>query len=443
MSGRAEAGPALSPRSPSGPPARRLPLCPGPAPLGRPVTARTPQRARRPGAGSSDPGHPPARPGMHVNLEKVAGRASADLRGRAWAPLARRAFVFVPDKGPSRCRSRTWRPCTAGYSSGKSSCSRQGSRSREERSSAVRCAVRDQGSGAWPCALPARSRSCPALRRVAGDGIALLSALPTGEGENHPEPRTHTEGLCSRGHDSAALAASGRARPSGKGRAADQRAPVSVGFKSTLGDDTDLICDRQTPLSRLASGNGLLSRTDLGISLVLAAFCEDLLCVPAKLLGFRIHSSSLMTALDGLAPPSRPPCCPTDAWSLDDCASSRPCPGSGPGRLHQRAGRHCARGQEEALRWELLSEAGLPHAANSPRWLTSPAHNTLVTFELLVSEGSLATVCPSIWMEEERGPISLCPARTPRRPHPAPFSPPSHASALKCGPDNTGCLPST
>lgn len=63
--------------------------------------------------------------------------------------------------------------------------------------------------------------------------------------------------------------------------------------------DTDLICDRQTPLSRLASGNGLLSRTDLGISLVLAAFCEDLLCVPAKLLGFRIHSSSLMTALDG------------------------------------------------------------------------------------------------------------------------------------------------
>ncbi|KAB1269405.1 hypothetical protein Cadr_000017588 [Camelus dromedarius] len=74
--------------------------------------------------------------------------------------------------------------------------------------------------------------------------------------------------------------------------------------------------------------------------------------------------------------------------------------------------------QEGALRWELLSEAGLPH-------------------------GSLATVCPSIWMEEERGPISLCPARTPRRPHPAPFSPPSHASALKCGPDNTGCLPST
>ncbi|XP_074231836.1 uncharacterized protein LOC141579470 isoform X8 [Camelus bactrianus] len=263
--------------------------------------------------------------------------------------------------------SRTWRPCTAGYSSGKSSCSRQGSRSREERSSAVRCAVRDQGSGAWPCASPARSRSCPALRRVAGDGIALLSALPTGEGENHPEPRTHTEGLCSRGHDSAALAASGRARPSGKGRAADQRAPVSVGFKSTLGDDTDLICDRQTPLSRLASGNGLLSRTDLGISLVLAAFCEDLLCVPAKLLGFRIHSSSLMTALDGLAPPSRPPCCPTDAWSLDDCASSRPCPGSGPGRLHQRAGRHCARGQEGALRWELLSEAGLPHGELSVR----------------------------------------------------------------------------
>lgn len=41
-------------------------------------------------------------PGKHVNLEKVSGRAGRDLRGRAWAPLALRAFVFVRDKGPWR-----------------------------------------------------------------------------------------------------------------------------------------------------------------------------------------------------------------------------------------------------------------------------------------------------------------------------------------------------
>ncbi|XP_072829799.1 uncharacterized protein [Vicugna pacos] len=215
----------------------------------------------------------------------------------------------------------------------------------------------------------------------------LLAALPPGTGvaEAQAAP-ARTQGLAAGGgHRSGARGPVGRGLAPGDGLLASgtcppllapvtsrARDPVFTALllrssPSSCARDTDLLCDKPTPLSRLASGNGLLSRTDLGISLVLAAFCEDLLCVPAKLLGFRIHSSPLMTALDGLAPPSRPPCCPTDAWSLDDCASSRPCPGSGPARLHQRAGRHCAQGQEGALRWELLSEACLPHGELSVR----------------------------------------------------------------------------
>ncbi|XDA75298.1 hypothetical protein R6Z07M_005508 [Ovis aries] len=170
--GRARAVPALTRRSAG----RPAPIVPRACAPGRPVTARAPQRARRPGAGSLGPRRSPARPGMHVNLEKVAGRAGADLRGRAWAPPAPRAFVFAPDKGPSRRRSRTWRPCPAGHSAGWSDRSTRGSRSEKRTSGAVGGAVRDPGSGAWPCASPAPSRSCPALGRVVGDGTALLSA---------------------------------------------------------------------------------------------------------------------------------------------------------------------------------------------------------------------------------------------------------------------------
>ncbi|XFG00969.1 hypothetical protein AB1E19_004593 [Capra hircus] len=170
--GRARAVPALTRRSAC----RPAPIVPRACAPGRPVTARAPQRARRPGAGSLGPRRSPARPGMHVNLEKVAGRAGADLRGRAWAPPAPRAFVFAPDKGPSRRRSRTWRPCPAGHSAGWSDRSTRGSRSEKRTSGAVGGAVRDPGSGAWPCASPAPSRSCPALGRVVGDGTALLSA---------------------------------------------------------------------------------------------------------------------------------------------------------------------------------------------------------------------------------------------------------------------------
>ncbi|XP_026963772.1 uncharacterized protein [Sagmatias obliquidens] len=153
---------------------------------------------------------------MHVNLEKVAGRAGADLRCRAWASPAPRAFVFVRDKGPSRRRSRTWRSCPAGHSAGRSGRSTQGSRSQEKWSSAVRGAARDQGSGAWPCASPAPSRSCRAPATSCGTWhrFALCPFRRVKERITwNPRLRPMAEGLCSRGHDSAAPAASGRVPP--------------------------------------------------------------------------------------------------------------------------------------------------------------------------------------------------------------------------------------
>ena len=51
-----------------------------------------------------------------------------------------------------------------------------GKSEREEDERRGRSAVRDPGSGAWPCASPAPSRSCPALGRVVGHGMALLFA---------------------------------------------------------------------------------------------------------------------------------------------------------------------------------------------------------------------------------------------------------------------------
>ncbi|CAN0267830.1 unnamed protein product [Rangifer tarandus platyrhynchus] len=148
---------------------------------------------------------------MHVNLEKVAGRAGADLRGRAWAPPAPRAFVFAPDKGPSRRRSRTWRPCPAGHSAGWSDRSTRGSWSEKRTSGAVGGAVRDPGEWGLACASSAPSRSCPDLGRVVGDGTALLSApFAALRGESFWKPGLGPmgRGLCSRGRDSAAPAAS-------------------------------------------------------------------------------------------------------------------------------------------------------------------------------------------------------------------------------------------
>lgn len=117
---------------------RSAPIVPWARTTGPPPAC--PQSAVRPTAGRCKFG-PAAlvrRPRDARELGESRGRASSDLRGRAWAPLARRAFVFVRDKGPSRRWSRTRRPGPAGHSSARSGDSIQGSRSREKRSGAVR-----------------------------------------------------------------------------------------------------------------------------------------------------------------------------------------------------------------------------------------------------------------------------------------------------------------
>ncbi|XP_032348351.1 translation initiation factor IF-2-like isoform X5 [Camelus ferus] len=150
------------------------------------------------------------------------------------------------------------------------------------------------------------------------------------------------------------------ALPPGAGVAEAQAAPARTQGPAAGGGQRS---GARGPVGRgLAPGDGLLA----------SGTCPPLLAPVTSRARDPVFTALLLrsspsSCARGLAPPSRPPCCPTDAWSLDDCASSRPCPGSGPGRLHQRAGRHCARGQEEALRWELLSEAGLPHGELSVR----------------------------------------------------------------------------
>ena len=120
-----------------------------------------------------------------MNLEKVAGRAGADLRGRAWAPLAPRAFVFAPDKGPSRRRSRTWRPCPAGHSAGWSDRSTRGSRSEKRTSGAVGARCGTQGVGPGRALRPRRPGAVPPWEELWD--MAWLCSLPLSprEGENH------------------------------------------------------------------------------------------------------------------------------------------------------------------------------------------------------------------------------------------------------------------
>ncbi|XP_027450171.1 translation initiation factor IF-2-like isoform X2 [Zalophus californianus] len=92
MSGRAAAGPALSPR----PPARRRPLCRARAagpPRGRPEPARSPQRARRPGSASWGPRLPPAREARELGESRGVRRPGPPRQG-------------VDAPGPARFRFR-------------------------------------------------------------------------------------------------------------------------------------------------------------------------------------------------------------------------------------------------------------------------------------------------------------------------------------------------
>nr|XP_051684092.1 collagen alpha-1(I) chain [Oryctolagus cuniculus] len=232
---------------------RRPPRPPGgahcaPGPRGQPSPRPPDGPALRVGARG-------ARREMHVNLEKVAGRAGRALRSRAWAPPGRRAFVFVRDKGPRRRRWRTRWP-----GPGDHSWARRGrSYGEAEPGGEKRLAARRGGRGAW--AGPERR----ALRRVAGARAAVDTGRrahrgPGPRAQRRPRPgallqqrqlRTRAtafgatrQGDADVARDSAGPAASSgwlRGRPcvglfwKQRGGGHDQRTPEPVGVWRALG----------------------------------------------------------------------------------------------------------------------------------------------------------------------------------------------------------------
>lgn len=208
------------PRCPRGRPA--APIVPS-ARAARPPRAR-PQPAARPTArrcklGPAAPARPP-RDARELGESRGARRPGPPRQGVGVPRQAR--FRFRPGQRSSRRWSQTRRPGTAGHSSLRSGRSIQESRSREKEER------RDAGPGKWGLAVRfagAAPEPSP-LRRVAGDGIALLSAVSAPEGGKHLEPRTQTDDpgpLQPRARQPSAGCF--RARSSSKGTAVDLRAP--------------------------------------------------------------------------------------------------------------------------------------------------------------------------------------------------------------------------
>lgn len=214
------------PRCPRARPA--APIVPGPcrgAAPSPPATLSAPDgRALQVGARAS------RRPGKHVNLEKVAGRAGQDLRGRAWAPPARRAFVFVGDKGPPRRWSWTRRAGAARRSSERSGGSVRASRGQKRRSDGMR----DLGAGAWLCASPGRLSVPEPSRPAKSCGRWHRAALCGLHAPRREAFRTRTQtrgpGPVRCGHRSAAPAASRRAPPPRAGQSTCV-SRVTIGFR--------------------------------------------------------------------------------------------------------------------------------------------------------------------------------------------------------------------
>ncbi|XP_073738706.1 uncharacterized protein [Callorhinus ursinus] len=192
MSGRAAAGPALSPR----PPARRRPLCRARAagpPRGRPEPARSPQRARRPGSASWGPRLPPAREARELGESRGVRRPGPPRQG-------------VDAPGPARFRFRP------------------GQRSLE-----ALVADADSGFGR------------PLLGEVRWFHTGKLES---GEEERRggkrsgPRTQTHGPGPVACGHDSAALPASRRVPPPRAGQSTCV-SRVTIGFRETPEDEHD------------------------------------------------------------------------------------------------------------------------------------------------------------------------------------------------------------
>ncbi|XP_054399778.2 uncharacterized protein LOC100452318 [Pongo abelii] len=123
-----------------------------------------------------------ARPGMHVNLEKVAGRAGRALRGRAWASPGRRAFVFVWDKGPLRRADAVTGSCgPLSGAVGSLSAGKPEPEGKERRGA---------GPGKWglgPALLQRQSRAVPPCEELRE--LAPLCRPPLRRGKRH-FPRT-------------------------------------------------------------------------------------------------------------------------------------------------------------------------------------------------------------------------------------------------------------
>ncbi|XP_053055492.1 translation initiation factor IF-2 isoform X4 [Acinonyx jubatus] len=249
--------------------------CARPAPPGRPEPARDPQRARRPGPASSGPRRPPAGEARELGESPGARRPGPPRQGVGAPGAARFRFrpgqrsleALVSDAETGFCRPLLPRGPVVPYG--------QAGVTEEER--------RGAGPGEWGLAVrfarPSPSRSRPALRRVAGDGTALLSAVRTREGGKRLGPRTHTRrspGACAvwaPQHSAGCV----RARSSGKG-SRPASPGVTIGFRATPEDgltpaSRHLVLqvtpdvqttDRAPPSGREAvSGKGLLSTVGL------------------------------------------------------------------------------------------------------------------------------------------------------------------------------------
>ncbi|XP_014648834.1 PREDICTED: putative uncharacterized protein FRMD6-AS1 [Ceratotherium simum simum] len=196
---------------------------PGPSPAARPTARRC----------KLGPVAPARRPWDARELGESRGaREPGPPRQGVGVPRSAR-FRFRPGQRSSRRWSQTRRPSPAGHSSVRSGRSIQGSWSREKR----RGAVREWGSGAWPCASPTRSQTVPPYGELRE--MALLCSLPfrrVKEGSVwNPGLRPMTRGLCSLGHGSAVPAVSGRV-PLARTGLSICALRVTIGFKATPED---------------------------------------------------------------------------------------------------------------------------------------------------------------------------------------------------------------
>ncbi|XP_031512051.1 uncharacterized protein LOC101014684 isoform X2 [Papio anubis] len=178
-----------------------------------------------------------ARPGMHVNLEKVAGRAGRALRGRAWASPGRRAFVFVWDKGPLRRADAVTGSCgPLSGAVGSLSAGKPEPEGKDRRGAGPEKWGLGRAPGRPEQSHPAELRELAPLCRPPLQRVKRVSIW-------NPGLRPLAEGLCRSGHASAAPAAARRGPPAraGLSTCAPQ---VTIGFTATPEDERGPVPER-------------------------------------------------------------------------------------------------------------------------------------------------------------------------------------------------------